>query len=99
MVLSILSKVAPFLFRFVEAKFKPKTGSTKMETVLGAVKVILEALGKSGDLGQAPPEDSELRTILEKLLTEERAKPDWVESGTLEARGKKLIVQIIGEIE
>ena len=97
-VLKILTMVAPPLFRFVESKFKPKTGATKMTTVLNAIKALLEPLATAGELGGAVPSDNELLQLLEQLLTQEKAKADWKETAILELEGRKLIVQIIGEV-
>lgn len=98
MIASIVGMVAPILFRVIEQKFGAKTGKTKMDTAVAAVKPILEALAAAGKLGGAAPDDSALRILLEQVLSVERTKPDWKESGVLTAGGKTYNVLILGEV-
>lgn len=98
MIASIIATVAPVLFRVIEQKFGAKTGKTKMDTAIASVKPILEALAAAGKLGGTAPDESALRIILEQVLTAERQKPDWKESGILEAGGKTYNIIILGEV-
>ena len=99
MLASILGTAAPFIFRLLEKKFGPKTGDTKMATAIEMLQPLLEKLAASGKLGSAAPTQAELKTLLEQLLNAEKQSPTWREQATLTAGGKKLIVEIIGEVE
>jgi hypothetical protein len=98
MIASVLGLVAPMLFRLLEKKFGPGTGSTKMQVVLDAVKPIVGALATSGQLAGPAPEDSQLRQLLESLLMTEKAKPDWSETGTLTIRGETYVVTVVRKL-
>lgn len=99
MIATILGVVAPAVFRLLEAKLGPKTGETKMQTAVGVAETILGALAASGKLGSAAPAASEIRTILETLLAQEKAKPDWKEQGVVSMAGRRFVVEIVEEVK
>lgn len=99
MLASILSVAAPFVFRLLEKKFGPKTGTTKMATAIEMIEPLLEKLAASGKLGAAAPTKEELSAILEQLLTTEKQSPTWREQGELTVGGKRLVVEVVGEVE
>lgn len=96
-ITALIGTFAPFLFRRVEALFRPKTGNEKMAAVMEATKAIVGRLATAGEAPALPP-DPELRTILEGLLNQERASGTWREKGVLSKGGKQYIVEIVGEL-
>ena len=94
---ALLGALAPVLFRRVEGLFRPKQGNEKMAAVIGAIKAILGPLAASG-AGPAVPPDSEIRALLEELLSQEKATATWREKGELSAGGKRWEIEIIKEL-
>jgi hypothetical protein len=66
-VLSVIGPLLPGLIERVEALFAPKTGTTKLQTVLDALKALLEPLAAAGNL-QGTPSDAELIAAIEATL-------------------------------
>jgi hypothetical protein len=98
MIPAIIAAVAPSLFRLLEAKFGPKTGDVKMQTAVEVAQVIMGKLATAGKLGSAAPAADELKSILETLLSQEKAKPDWKEQGVVSMKGRKFVVEIVDEV-
>lgn len=98
MIAGIIGAVAPALFRLLEKKLGPKTGETKMQTAVSVAETILGALAAAGKLGGAAPAAAEVKTILEALLAQEKAKPDWKEQGVAEMAGRRFVVEIVEEV-
>ena len=98
MIPTIIAAVAPALFRLLEAKLGPKTGETKMATAVSVAETILGTLASAGKLGQAAPAAAEIKAILETLLSQEKAKPDWKEQGVVSMAGRRFVVEIVSEV-
>jgi hypothetical protein len=75
----------------------PGTGPTKKQMVLDGLRPILAQLATAG-LAEALPEDSVIGQIVEEILIQEKAKPDWKEKAILSMGGKKFEVWVIREI-
>ena len=75
-LIASLISLAPTLIgptiRAVEALFGPKTGATKMEAVVEALRPVLE---KAATAGKIPgiPDDVTLRTIIESVFQKDKA--------------------------
>lgn len=93
----LLARLAPQRLREAEDLLPPGTGATKKQMVLASLRPVLAQLATAG-IAEALPEDSVLGDILEAILAEEKMKPDWKEKGLLTIGGRRLIVQIVGEL-
>jgi hypothetical protein len=93
----LLARLAPQRLREAEDLLPPGTGATKKQMVLESLRPVLAQLATAG-IAEALPDDSVIGQILEEILTAEKAKPDWKEKGVLSVGGKRLVVQVIGEL-
>jgi hypothetical protein len=69
----LIASVATPLIKLAEAHFAPKTGASKMETVLQAVQAFLAPLATSGTIQQPVPSPAELQSIVEGVLGQLKA--------------------------
>lgn len=99
MIASILAGVAPSLFRLLEKRLGPKTGSAKMQTAVSVAETIFGALATAGKIDGAAPSSEIIRSILEGMLAEEKQKPDWHEQGVADIAGRRFIVEVISEVK
>ncbi len=99
MIAAILAGVAPSLFRLLEKRFGPKTGSAKMQTAVSVAETIFGALATAGKIDGAAPSAEIIRSILEGMLADEKAKPDWQEAGVLTMDGRRFEVLVLREVK
>jgi hypothetical protein len=64
----LIANLAMPLIQLAEAHFAPKTGSSKMETVLQTLQAFLTPLASSGTIQQPVPAQTELQSIVEGVL-------------------------------
>ena len=93
----LIARYAPQRLREAEELLPPGSGPEKKRMVLAGLLPILTQLAAAGR-AEALPDDSILGQILEEVLAAEKAKPDWREKGLLSVGGKRLVVQVIGEL-
>lgn len=68
--LDIVSPLLPSLVTFAEQAFGPKTGSTKLDTVVKAVQPIVNNLATAGKLGGPPPSATDIAAEVSKTATQ-----------------------------
>lgn len=67
--ISFIAPLLPPLISKVESAFGPRTGETKLETVLNGVKAILTPVATAG-MVNGVPSDAELKAAIEAVLAQ-----------------------------